>query len=56
MKFILKECGLTTLETRSLRADKIEVFKLLNGYTNFDTNICFPVKEDKRTRDTLAKK
>ena len=28
----LKECGLTTLETRRLRGDKIEVFKILNGY------------------------
>ena len=28
----LKECGLTTLETRSLRGDQIEVFKILNGY------------------------
>ena len=28
----LKECGLTTLETRRLRGDQIEVFKILNGY------------------------
>ena len=27
----LKECGLTTLETRRLRGDQIEVFKILNG-------------------------
>ena len=27
----LKECGLTTLETRRLREDQIEVFKILNG-------------------------
>ena len=32
----LKECGLTTLETRRLRGDQIEVFKLLNGYENID--------------------
>ena len=36
----LKECGLTTLETRRLR-DQIEVFKILNGYENIDRNI-FP--------------
>ena len=30
----LKECGLTTLETRRLRGDQIEVFKILNGYEN----------------------
>ena len=31
----LKDCGLTTLETRRLR-DQIEVFKILNGYENID--------------------
>ena len=30
----LKECGLTTLETRQLKRDEIEVFKILNGYEN----------------------
>ena len=35
----LKECGLTTLETRRLRGDKIEVFLILNGYENIDRNI-----------------
>ena len=35
----LKECGLTTLETRQLRGDQIEVFKILNGYENIDRNI-----------------
>ena len=28
----LKECGLTTLETRRLRGDQIEIFKILNGH------------------------
>ena len=37
----LKECGLTTLETRRLRGNQIEVFKILNGYENIDRNI-FP--------------
>ena len=37
----LKECGLTTLETRRLRGDQIEVFKILNGYENFYRNIFF---------------
>ena len=53
----LKEYGLTTLETRRLREDQIEVFKILNGY--IDRNICFTVKEERRTRGhgvTLAKK
>ena len=35
----LKECGLTTLETRRLREDQIEVFKILNGYENIESNI-----------------
>ena len=35
----LKECGLTTLETRRLRGDQIEVFKILTGYENIDRNI-----------------
>ena len=37
----LKECGLTTLETRRLRGDQIEVFKILIGYENIDSNIFF---------------
>ena len=37
----LKECELTTLETRRLRGDQIEVFKILNGYENIDSNIFF---------------
>ena len=36
----LKECGLTTT-TRRLRGDQIEVFKILNGYENIDSNIFF---------------
>ena len=54
----LKECGLTTLETRRLRGDQIEVFKILNGYENIDRNVFFTVKEERRTRGhgvTLAK-
>ena len=34
----LKECGLTTLETRRLR-DQNENFKILNGYKNIERNI-----------------
>ena len=46
----LKECGLTTLETRRLRGDQIEVFKILNGYENIDRNMFFSLKKDNRTR------
>ena len=55
----LKECGLTTLETRRLRGDQIEELKIFNGYENIDSNIFFSVKEERRTRGhgiTLAKK
>ena len=55
----LKECGLTTLETKKLRGDQIEVFKILNGYENINRNIFFSVKEERMTRGhgiTLAKK
>ena len=45
----LKECGMTTQETRRLRGDQIEVFKILNGYGNIDSNIVFEMKESKIT-------
>ena len=51
--------GLTTLETRRLRGDQIEVFKILNGHKNIDRDICFSVVEERRTRGhgvTLTKK
>ena len=40
----LKKYGLTSLETRRLRGDQIEVFKILYGYGNIDRNIFFSVK------------
>ena len=41
----LKECGLTTLETRRLRSDQSEVFKILNGYENINRNV-FSLKKE----------
>ena len=38
------------LETRRLRGDQIEVFKILNGYENIDRNMFFSLKKDSRTR------
>ena len=49
IKFSFKECGLTTLETRRLRGGQIEVFKILNGYENIDSNIFFEIKQSKIT-------
>ena len=37
----LLECRLTTLETRRLRVDLIEVFKILNGYEDIDSKHFF---------------
>ena len=46
----LLQCGLTTLETRRLRGDEIEVFKIVNGYEDVDRNMFFKLKEGSRTR------
>ena len=46
----LKECGLTTLETRRLRGEKFKFFKILNGYENIDRNTFISLKKDSRTR------
>ena len=45
----LKECGLTTLETRRLRGDQIEVFRILNGYEHID-RIFFSLKKYNKPR------
>ena len=55
----LKGCGLTTLETRRLRGEQVEVFNILNWYENIDITILFSVTEERRIRGhgvTLAKK
>ena len=46
----LLKCGLTILETRRLRGDKTEVFKIVNGYEDVDRNMFFKFKEENRTR------
>ena len=47
----LKECGLTTLETRKLRGDQREVFKILNGYENIDNNIYSRLRKREELED-----
>ena len=48
----LRECCLTTLETRRLRGDQIEVFKILNRYESIARNIFFHLRNilDSSTR------
>ena len=46
----LLECGLTKLETRKLRGDQTEVFKIVNSYENIDRNMFFKLKEGSKTR------
>ena len=46
----LLHCGLTTLETRRLRGDQIDVFKIVNGYEDVDSDMFFKLKEGSRTR------
>ena len=50
----LLQCGLTTLETRRLRGDQIEVFKIVNGYEDVNRNMFFKLKEGSRTRGHKA--
>jgi len=38
----LKALGIITLETRRLRGDLIEVFKIVKGFVNIDRKIFFP--------------
>ena len=50
----LLECGLTKLETRRLRGNQIEVFKIVNGYEDVDRNMLFKLKEGSITRGHKA--
>ena len=51
----LKECGLTTLETRRLRGDQIEVFKILNGYENIDRIVFFSQSRKREGLEDISK-
>ena len=47
----LKESGLRTPETKRLRGDQIDVFKILNGYENIDRNMFFSLKKYSKEGD-----
>ena len=50
----LLQCSLTTLETRRLRGDQIEVFKIVSSYEDVNMNMFFKLKEGSRTRGHKA--
>ena len=46
----LKLCNLITLETRRIRGDQIEVFKIMHGYEGLDKNMFFILKTGSKVR------
>ena len=50
----LLQWDLTTIETRRLRGNQIEMFKIVNGYEDIDKNMFSKLKEDSRTRGHKA--
>ena len=46
----LQQCRLTTLETRRIRGDQIEVFKIMHGCEGLNKDMFFRIKNDSRTR------
>ncbi len=51
----LKECGLTTLETRRMRGDMIEVFKIIKQFDNVASDKFFTLSNIGRTRGHYLK-
>ena len=46
----LQQCRLTTLETRRIRGDQIEVLKIMHGYEGLNKDMFFRIKNDSITR------
>ena len=51
LRNISYEMRLNECETRRLRGDQIEVFKILNGYENIDRNICSRLRKREGLKD-----
>jgi len=49
----LKECDLTTLESRILGVGQIEVLKILNGYENIDINVLSRLKKARKQKQCI---
>ena len=50
----VKECGITGVKTRCLKADQIEVFKITKGHQNIN-KIFFQSEKDTITRAHVSK-
>ena len=46
----VQQCKLTTLETRRIRGDQIEVFKITHGIEGLDSGMFFKYRTDNGTR------
>ena len=46
----VQQCKLTTLETRRVRGDQIEVFKITHRIEGLDSGVFFKYRTDNRTR------
>ena len=46
----LQKCRLTNLETRRIRGDQIEVFKIMHGYERLNKDMFFRIKNNSITR------
>ena len=46
----LQLCNLTTLQTRRIRGDQIDVFKTMHGYGGLDKSMFFRLKTGNKVR------
>ena len=46
----VQQCKLTTLETRRVRGDQIEVFKITHGIEGLDSDMFFKFRTQRNTR------